>query len=204
MIFRKQRRTHIVSKSLQYRFLATILIYCAIVVLFLSVYLFVPEFIKLGDESLSMEIRAAAADRILTLHARIWPAAIALLSFLGIHSILFFHRIAGPLYRFHWAFEQIRQGKLGFRVKIRKKDYLHYEEKSFNNMIEAIAGRLRDIKTTSLDSLNSFYELEKKASGWTETDKEHLRVHREYLSNLADAVDYFQLEEDQPKQDKNK
>ena len=193
--WKKRRRVYIVSKSLQYRFLATILIYCTIVIIFLSVYLFVPEFIKLGNESLSMEIRAAAADRVLILHSRIWPAAIALISFLGIHSILFFHRVVGPLYRFQWAFDEIKQGNLSLRVKIRKKDYLHDEEEVLNEMIEALGRKLQDIKALSRNSLNSFHKLEKKTSGWTETDTKYLRTHRQYLTKLADAVAYFQLRE---------
>jgi methyl-accepting chemotaxis protein len=180
-----------VNRSLQYRFLATILIYCFIIAVFIFVFLFVPEFIKLSDKSLSFEVRAATADRVLMLHSRIWPVIISLIILLGIHSILLFHRVVGPLCRFRWAFEQIRKGNLGFRVKLRKKDYLHDEEEALNNMIEALAGKLKDIKTTSLDSMNSLYELEKNASGWTETDREHLRVHREYLSKLVDAVEYF-------------
>ena len=60
----KHRRSRIVSKALQYRFLVTILIYGFITVAFLSVYLFVPEIMKLHNESVSFEARAAAADRI--------------------------------------------------------------------------------------------------------------------------------------------
>jgi hypothetical protein len=75
----KRRRSLIVSKSLQYRFLATILVYGFIAIALLSVYLFVPEIMKLHNESLSFEARAAAADRILSFHSRIWPTAIALI-----------------------------------------------------------------------------------------------------------------------------
>ena len=186
--WKRRRHTYIVNKSLQYRFLATIFIYCFIVVVFILVYLFVPEFIILNDKSLSLEIRAAAADRVLMLHARVWPAVISLIIILGLHSIVLFHRIVGPLYRFQLAFEQIRQGNMSFRVKLRKKDYLHDEEKDFNNMMEGITAKLKVIKTTSLDSLNSLYELEKQSSCWTDTDRERLRAHREQLIKLADIV----------------
>jgi methyl-accepting chemotaxis protein len=189
--WKKRRRTYIVNKSLQYRFLVTILIYCVITILFILFYLFVPEFVKLNDESLSLEVRVAAADRVLMLHSRIWPAVITLIILLGIHSVLLFHRVAGPLYRFQLAFEQIKQGKISFRVKLRKKDYLHDQEEVFNDMMDILEGRLRDIKKASLDSLNSLNELDKKASGWTETDRELLRVHREHMIKLADAAEYF-------------
>jgi methyl-accepting chemotaxis protein len=190
----KHRRSRIVNKSLQYRFLVTILIYGFITVAFLSVYLFVPEIMKLNNESVSFEARAAAADRILTFHSRIWPAAIALICFLGLHSVVFFHRVVGPLYRFRMAFEQVRTGDLSFHVKIRRKDYLHQEEGVLNEMIEMLAGKLGSIQLASLDALKSLGELEQKVSGWTETDKELLRLHRQHLDRLTDTARYFQLQ----------
>jgi methyl-accepting chemotaxis protein len=192
----KRRRHYIVNRSLQYRFLATIIIYFFITVAFLSVYLFVPEIIKLEDESLSMQVRAAAADRILTFHSRIWPASIALVCFLGIHSILFFHRVAGPLYRFHGAFKRIREGDISFQVKIRRKDYLHMEEELINEMIEAITGKLRTIQLASLGASKSWGEIEQKLGDWKEGDKKLLGVHRQQIETLADTAGYFRLQED--------
>jgi len=193
-----RRRCYIVNKLLQYRILATILIYGFIAVAFFSVYFFVPEIMSLQDESLSFEVRVAAADRILTFHSRIWPAAIALICLLGFHSILFFHRLVGPLYRFHWAFEKVRNGDLSFRVKIRRKDYLHKEEGWLNEMLDTLAGRLESIQLASLDTLKSFGELEQKVSGRTETDKELFHVHRQHLDTLMDAVRYFRLQTGEP------
>ena len=190
----KHRHTRIVNRSLQYRFLVTVLIYGFITVSFLSVYIFVPEIMKMQDETLSFEARAAAADRILTFHSRIWPVAIALICFLGLHSVVFFHRLVGPLYRFRLTFEQVRSGDLSFRVKIRNKDYLHPEEAVLNEMIEMLAGKLGTIQLASLDALKSLGELEQKADGWTETDKEFFQVHRQHLDTLMDAVRYFQLQ----------
>jgi methyl-accepting chemotaxis protein len=195
------RRQYIVNKSLQYRFLTTIIIYAFITVFFLSVYLFVPEIMKLEDESLSLQVRAAAADRILAFHSRIWPASIVLICFLGIHSILFFHRVAGPLYRFHDAFERIRQGDMSFQVKIRKKDYLHPEEEHINEMIEAIAGKLGTIQLASLGASKSWDEIEKKLSDWTEGDKKLLGVHRQQIETVVDTVHYFRLREDEQEQE---
>jgi len=197
LILGKRRRSYIVNRSLQYRFLATIIIYCFITVAFLSVYLFVPEIMRLEDESLSLQVRAVAADRILTFHSRIWPASIALICFLGIHSILFFHRVAGPLYRFHGAFERVRQGDMSFQVRIRRKDYLHTEEELINEMIEAIAGKLRTIQLASLGASKSWGEIEQKLSGWTEGDKKLLGVHRQQIDTLVDSARYFRLREDE-------
>jgi methyl-accepting chemotaxis protein len=201
MIKRNRRqRFPIVDKSLQYRFLAMILIYGMIVIIFLFVFLFVPDIIQLQDESLSLDIRAAAADKILTLHARVWPTVITLMCVIGIHSFRVFHRFVGPLYRFRWAFEQVQNGNLGFRVKLRAKDYLRREEEALNEMIEMLAGKLRGIQLASLDAVKSLGKLEQKitkVSGLTKPDKELLRVHRQHLDTVIDAAGYFQLQESQ-------
>jgi len=192
-----QRRSYIVNKSLQYRFLATIIIYFFITIAFLSVYVFVPEIIQFEDENLSQQDRAAAADRILVFHSRIWSASLVLMCAFGIHSILFFHRVAGPLYRFHKAFERIREGDLNFEVRIRKKDYLHTEAEIINEMIGGISGKLKTIQLASLEASRSWDEIEKKLSDWKEADKELLGVHRRQIEALADAAGSFRLREEE-------
>ena len=201
---RRRRQYPIVDRSLQYRFLAMILIYSMTIMIFLAVSLFVPDIIKLRDEGLSFEVRAVAADRILTLHARVWPAVIALICIIGVHSFRVFHRFVGPLYRFRWAFEKVRNGDLGFQVKLRKKDYLRQEQKVLNEMIETLNGRLGGIQLASQFALKSLSKLEQKVtevSNWTETDKELLRVHRQHLQAVADHVRYFRLREEELRQD---
>jgi methyl-accepting chemotaxis protein len=193
----RRQRFPIVDRSLQYRFLVMILTYSAMIMIFLALFLFLPDIMKLYDEGLSLEARAIAADRILTLHARVWPAVIALICIIGMHSFRALLRIVGPLYRFRQAFEQLRNGNLGLRVKLREKDYLRREEKAINEMIETLSGKLRDIKLAGQDALGSLDELEQRVatvSDLTETDKEVLRVHRHHLDTLMDTARYFQLE----------
>ena len=46
-----RRRTRVVNKSLQYKFLAMILIYSATLVLFLAFSLFVPDIVQMQDQA---------------------------------------------------------------------------------------------------------------------------------------------------------
>jgi len=196
----KRQRFPIVDRSLQYRFLVMILTYSAMIMIFLALFLFLPDILKLHDEGLSLEARAIAADRILTLHARVWPAVIALICIIGIHSFRALLRILGPLYRFRWAFEEVQKGNLGLRVKLREKDYLRREEKAINEMLETLSGKLRGIQLAGQDALRSLDELEQvvtKKGDLTGTDREVLRVHRRHLDTLMDTARYFQLETDE-------
>ncbi len=193
----RRQRFAIVDKSLQYRFLAMVLIYSMIIIIFLAAFLFLPDIIKFQDEGLSLEVRAVAANKVLTLHSRVWPAVIALICILGLHSLLVFHRFVGPLYRFRWAFEKVRNGDLSFQVKLREKDYLRQEEKVLNEMIEILNGKVGSIQLASQDALKSLTKLEQRAndvSNWTETDKELLGAHRQHLDKLMETTRYFRLE----------
>lgn len=199
MAERKRRRRYpIVDRSLQYRFLAIVLVYSTTIVLFLGICLFVPDIVNMMDEELSLEVRAAAAQRMLSLHARVWPATIALVCLLGIHSVRFFHRLIGPLYRFRSACEKIREGDLGFRVRLRKKDYIHREEAAFNEMVDVFAEKWESTRKGLLDALNSLCALEQavtEVSGWRDGDQQLLKRQREHLEGLAEHVQYFRLRE---------
>ena len=174
-----------------------IIIYNSCIVAFVAIFIFVPDILQMLDESLIFEVRAAAAEKILASHSRVWPALIALICIIGLHSFLFFHRFIGPLYRFRLAFERMRDGDLGFRVKIRKNDFLHQEEQTINEMIEALAGNIRNMQLASNESLKSLNELKEmltEASNNWKNSKELLLIHGQHLDALADAARYFRLE----------
>ena len=191
-----RRRTYIVNKSLQYGFMAMVLIYAFCIVLFLAIFLFVPDIMTLMDENLGLETRRVAADKMLSLHARVWPAVIVLICLLLLHSFRAFHRLAGPLYRFRWVFEQVGRGDLSLKVQIRKKDVLHQEGKALNEMIEMLAEKMRNIQQASTHAWESLSELEHKVNqtgNWKENDRELLSLHRRHLQTVVDMVRYFKL-----------
>ncbi|MBW1911934.1 MAG: methyl-accepting chemotaxis protein [Deltaproteobacteria bacterium] len=193
----KRRLYPLIARSHQYRFLAIILIYNLIIVIFLAISLFGPDILKLEDETLSLEVRKAAADKILTMHSRIWPAVISLICVIGMHSFRVFQRFIGPVYRFTKVFEQVGNGDLSLRVKLRKKDYLHREEKELNKMIEMLAKKMRSTQLATMGAMKSLSELEQTVTvgrGWSGTDKERLSVLRQHLDTLMDTVQYFRLQ----------
>ena len=198
MIGKTRRRQYsIIDRSLQYRVLAIILTYSMIIVLFLAVCLFVPDILAMTNESLSLEMRAAAADKLITLHSRVWPAIIAVVCVLGIHSVRIFHRLIGPLYRFRWAFDKISEGDLNFRVKIRKSDYLHREEEALNQMIQALAEKCESAQQAGLKAASSLSALEQATAATDVVQdgmKQLLQEHHQNLKDLVNRLEYFRLE----------
>lgn len=192
----KRQKFPIIDRSLQYKFLAMILVYGVITEIFLAGFLFLPDFIALHDEDLSLEIRGAAADRVLTLHTRVWPAVLSLICLLGIHSFRVFLRLVGPLFRFRWAFEKLGKGELNFRVRLRKKDYLTQDAEIINGMIDAFDEKLGKVQLSSQDAVKSILALEqsvKKLSGPNDNVQKLLKTHRKHLEDLVNQSGYFQL-----------
>jgi methyl-accepting chemotaxis protein len=192
----RRQKYSIVDRSLQYRVLAIIISYSLVIVLFLAICLFVPDILSMSNEQLSWEIRAAAADRLLTLHSRVWPAIIAMVCVLGIHSVRIFHRLIGPLYRFRWAFAKIGEGDLSFRVQIRKNDYLQKEKKILNEMIDALARQCESMQHAGSRALDSLIALEHGPNNDSGRDNQHhqlLEQHRQHLEYLLGQIDYFQV-----------
>jgi methyl-accepting chemotaxis protein len=193
----KRKRYSLINRSHQYRFLTMMLIYNIIIVVCLAIFLFVPDMFQLYDQNLSLEIRGATADRILSIHSRIWPAIIALVCLIGIHSFRAFHRFVGPLYRITVAFGQIRKGDLGFRVRLREKDYLHEEKKAFNEMLEKLAEKIGGIKSAGLGAMESLDDLENRIDemgGLKDINKDPLLDLRKHLDTLMEKSDYFVLQ----------
>jgi methyl-accepting chemotaxis protein len=195
----KRRWFPVANRSHQYRFLTMILIYNTIIVVCLAIFLFVPDMLKLYDQTLSIEIRGVAADRILSIHSRLWPLIISLVCFIGMHSFRVFHGFVGPLYRITVAFGQIRKGDLSFRVRLREKDYLHEEEKAFNEMLEKLAEKIGGIKSAGVGAMESLDELENGINEMGELkdiNKGALIDLREQLETLMENSDYFVLPSD--------
>ena len=186
--FERRRRVRVVYRSLQYHFLGQFFIYSAIIVFFLAVFLFLPDMIKMQDETLSMAERANAADRVLTLHIKVWPAGIALIALLGVHSFLTFHRLSGPLYRFRMTFNQIRDGEVIYPIKIRDKDFLHTEEEVFNEMIDVLADKLQNIQQAGEDAQKAFHQLEAALD-----DGKNLMNVGIHLDKMISEAGYFKV-----------
>jgi len=185
----RRRRVRVVYRSLQYHFLAQFFIYSAIIVFFLAVFLFLPDMLKMQDETLSMSERSNAADRVITLHVKVWPAAVVLIALLGLHSFLTFHRLSGPLYRFRTIFNQIRGGEMVYPIKIRRRDFLHTEEEVLNAMLNVLTDKLQNIQQAGDDALNCLRELEGRPD-----DRQNLKPIGDHLNKLISEAGYFKVE----------
>lgn len=56
----------------------------------------------------------------------------------GVFAILFLHRIAGPVYRFHKTIADLADGKSPEKIKIRKNDFFVETEEEINRLIDTL------------------------------------------------------------------
>jgi methyl-accepting chemotaxis protein len=198
----KKRIFFSVTSSLQYRFLAMTLTYGFIVVSIFIIAVMGPDISEMHNERLSPEIRSSAAHRFIAKNTWIWPAAFALIALLGVHSFIEFQRVMGPLYRFRWVFKQLETGHLLSAVTTRKKDYLKEELADLNDMVSALEHHIRAIRQDSETALNSIAELESSIGSRGDLNPVQLsmlQAHRQHIEQLASAVRFFRLHDEQQK-----
>lgn len=100
--------------------------------------------------------------------------------------ILLSHRIAGPLYRFEKALEQLRDGDLTTTVRLRSTDQLFELQNSLNSFIETLAKRLSVIKT----------KLEETQELTHSKDADLVSKLNQKLSEIKDEINRFKIPAD--------
>lgn len=143
---RPYRRRYFLVDSLQYRLLATTLAHFLVITLFIAAALFLPLILKMESQTLSPIEKQEAATEFLFLHARFWPAMLAIFVLLGLHSAVVSHRVAGPLFSFRRTLKAIGEGDFTVRATIRRFDYLWKEAAGINEMLDNLRERLRRLQ----------------------------------------------------------
>lgn len=87
------------------------------------IVLFAPSMYHLASNTADLAAQESAASEFLLLHRRVWPAI--LLSFGGVfaYTLLFSHRIAGPVHRINAVLRQLIDGEHPESITFRKADY---------------------------------------------------------------------------------
>ena len=79
-----------------------------------------------------------AAEEFLILHQRIWPAVLFILVGVFLYTLVFSHRIAGPIYRINKVLEMMLRGEYPKTITLRKGD--HFQETA--ELLERLAQQI--------------------------------------------------------------
>ena len=192
----KRKRFRLIHKFYETRMLVFVISYMVILILFMAVFIFVPNFIQLTDSDLPIEVQVAAAEKILEVHSGMWPALLVLVVLVGIHFFQVFHRFIGPLYRFSVVFKQITKGDLSFPVHLRKKDYLQEEKDEINRMLEVLSDRIGKAQQENNQALSliNYMEQTEAPNGGQETSAIDLLIElRDLHKRLYENLGFFQI-----------
>ncbi len=199
---RQRRQYPVVFRDRQYRLLALILGYSLSICLVLFLCLFVPDILQMQDATADLAVRANAAERILTLHTRLWPTVLAIICLVGIHSFRMFSHVIGPFQRLRWAFEQLRNGDLTFFLTFRKGDYMIEEGEIFNQTLTVLAEHMRKVQHAVADARSLSRQLQAAAGSAPAAGAGEMADLMSRLDAQIDALDcharFFKADRPEP------
>ncbi len=196
----KRRQYPIIFRDRQYRLLAMVLFYSFTIAVIFFVFLFLPDFIQMRDTTASLELRAYAADRVLMLHTRLWPAILAMICLIGLHSFRMSLLFIGPLKRLEWAFKKLKGGDLAFKVTLRQGDFLMEEGDLLNQTIDTLAERINRVKSATESAEATLKELEGASHSLPADSRSRVAglvaTLQDRLDDVRHCSNYFKTEAD--------
>lgn len=130
------------------------------------------------------------ATQYLLFQKLVWPPLVLLFIVLCVGTVVFTHRIAGPLYRLRCVLNTIGEGNLTIRATIRKHDYLHEEAACVNHMTESLRAKVMDIEAQHQAVEGALGELKKVAGNGPDLTEGLERVEAE-MERLGSRLRLF-------------
>lgn len=119
---------------------------------------------------------------------------------IGIAVLIFMsHRIAGPMFRFEKALDEISKGDLTYKFKLRQGDQFKELEKRINELTDTLDSKTGNLKSGLTEISKMLSRLQTPASAHS-TDKDFERLLHDIskkLIELQEAANYFKTSQDQ-------
>jgi len=141
-----------------------------------SAAILLPLFFRFENGPASAEELGQLADRILALHATLWPLVLICLVSVTASSWLLYRRMVSPLTRFVQVFRAVRDGRLPGPVRLRSSDYLTREAEALNEMTAALRERLVELAETRAQLAEPIEELIEWAAAHGDAEASRLLV----------------------------
>ena len=137
-----RRRKKVINPKFQLQLAGAAVIFLLLYSFVLGAAIFYPLAAEYASSSDSL-YKTQLAFTALKVHESLWPALITISALAFIGTVLFSHRIAGPIYRFEKTVETLATGNFNIRIKLRKRDEFH----DFADKINALAEYLNKRET---------------------------------------------------------
>jgi methyl-accepting chemotaxis protein len=192
----QKRKNYFIEKKFQTKYiLLTVILLLVYTLLFLTI-IFAPYMLTLYFDY-PIEQKAEAARAILLLHGRIWPWVAGVIIFFGVISVFISHKIAGPVYRLKKSLQDITEGNLNFKVKLRKWDDLKDLAEHVNQLVEELRVFITTLKN-DYDLLSDYIlELERQIESKMlseESGREIIKKVQASRKNIEAVLEKFKLQ----------
>lgn len=114
-----------------------------------SAVILVPLFLQFENAGAAPQELGRLADRILALHATLWPLIAICIGSVLVSSWLLYRRMVAPMVRFVQAFRKVESGVLPGPIQLRATDYLGREAEALNEMTAALTERHRALEAAA-------------------------------------------------------
>ena len=189
-----RRRKFVLHRKLQLMLLIMSFLYVILFCIIVGMCLFIPLMMELDKSYRGSDEDFVAAERILYLHEKFWPAILLSFFAMGCHSIFISHKIAGPLYRFNLIFNAIKEGTVPTPIRLRKGDYLYSEMENINQMLEQLRGKFTELQEAQANMNRSIIKCRDRVnhSSMDELFKE-MEDLAEQGKKLEEKLGYFKV-----------
>ena len=189
-----RRRKYIVKRDIQIALLRNACLYVLLFLAVIGTVFFVPLTVGLQKTEGASETTVQVVDQIRYLSNYFWPAVIAAVILIFLHSIRTSHRVAGPLYRFMLVLEALKEGEISPPISIRRGDYLHREAELINQVLESLRQNLQGLQEAQVQLHQVLSEYRRGlGQNLSPEEEDHVRELTEKVTLLADRLRYFSL-----------
>jgi len=192
----QKRKNYFIEKKFQTKYiLLTVILLLVYTLLFLTI-IFAPYMLTLYFDY-PIDQKAEAARAILLLHGRIWPWVAGVITFFAVISVFISHKIAGPVYLLKKSLQDITEGNLNFKVKLRKWDDLKDLAEHINQLVEELRVFITTLKN-DYDLLSDYIlELERQIESKMlseESGREIIKKVQASRKNIEAVLEKFKLQ----------
>ncbi len=136
-----RRKKVLVDRGLQLRFAKFVIVFVFIACLLTGLTIFYTTFLLLGERLAQVYPQGRLVDIFRTVHVAFFVNLVVILPFIFYGSIVFSHRVAGPLPKIYQSLASIGEGNFDVKLVLRKNDELRELADVINQMAKNLKER---------------------------------------------------------------
>lgn len=181
-----KRKTFLVKKGLQYRYMGVIILSMLAVSAVVGWTIYYTVWTQISDPNVTLDLLAEVFHRT---NRQLMYSTLALMAFIAMASIFVSHKVAGPVYRFEQSVKSIAEGDLTLRIKLRKGDEMTELADMFNHMTSILEGFVSRGQTHTA----RLREVVDRLQNGKEVDPATIEALREILGDLETVTSEFSV-----------